>query len=85
MNIKEMSTPFYALGLAALMLAYAAQYKKTETKVQEMPIHRETAEGDLCELQNEKTNLAQQIGAGVSMVVPVSWSLAWSRARKSGA
>jgi hypothetical protein len=37
MNIKEMSTPFYALGLAALMLAYAAQYKKTETRFRRSP------------------------------------------------
>jgi hypothetical protein len=57
-----LSTSFCVLGLAALMLGCVAQYKKTQTKAQEMPIHCETAAGDLRELQNERSNLAQQIG-----------------------
>jgi hypothetical protein len=72
MRITTLSSGFCALFLLAVVLGCASQYKKTETKVQEMPVNCEMAEGDMRELQNEKTNLAQQIGAGVSMVAPIS-------------
>jgi hypothetical protein len=60
-----------ALGLAALVVGCAAQQKKTEERAKELPINCATSEGDIRELQNEKVNLAQQIGAGVTMVAPI--------------
>jgi hypothetical protein len=71
MKIPTLVTGFCALGLAALMLGCAAQYKKTEGRVAEMPVNCDTADGDIRVLQNEKTNVAQQAAAGVTMVFPI--------------
>ena|SRR5271168_4816860 len=71
MNTNTLSKGLCALGLAALVAGCAAQYKKTEARVQEMPVNCATADGDIRTLQNEKLNVAQQIGAGVSMVAPI--------------
>lgn len=59
------------LGLAALLGGCASEYKKTEENVKEMPVNCDTAEGDLRELQNEKASVAQQIGMGVTSIVPI--------------
>jgi hypothetical protein len=64
-------TSLCVLGVAAFVGGCAAQYKKTEGRVAEMPVNCDTSEGDIRELENEKTNVAQQAAAGVTMVFPV--------------
>jgi len=59
------------LGLVALLGGCASDFKKTEAKVKDMPVNCDTAEGDLRELQSEKASVAQQIGMGVTSIVPV--------------
>jgi hypothetical protein len=60
-----------ALAIIAMLVpACAMQYKKTEQEMKQ-PINCATAEGDLRALQSEKTNVAQQIAAGVTSIVPV--------------
>ena len=71
MNITTLSKALCALGMTALVIGCASQYKKTEERVKEMPVNCATSEGDIRTLQNEKLNVAQQIGAGVSMVAPI--------------
>jgi hypothetical protein len=63
-----------AVGVIALLGGCVSQYKKEETQEQQAktaPVNCSTAEGDIRTLQSEKVNLAKQIGAGVSMIVPV--------------
>jgi hypothetical protein len=55
--------------IAALVPACAMQYKQTEQQMKQ-PINCATAEGDIRALQAEKTNVAQQIAAGVTSIVP---------------
>jgi len=55
--------------IAVLVPACAMQYKKTEQEMKQ-PINCESAEGDLRALQEEKVNVAQQIAAGVTSIVP---------------
>ena len=55
--------------IAVLVPACAMQYKKTEQEMKQ-PINCATAEGDLRALEAEKTNVAQQIAAGVTSIVP---------------
>ena len=60
------------IALAIIVMlgpACAMQYKKTEKEMKQ-PINCATAEGDLRALQSEKANVAQQIAAGVSSIVP---------------
>lgn len=45
--------------------------KKVEKQLQHYPINCATAEGDIRALQHEKAHVAQQIGAGVSAIVPI--------------
>ena len=59
-----------ALAVIAMMMsACAMQYKKTEQEMKQ-PINCATAEGDIRALQSEKANVAQQIAAGVTSIVP---------------
>ena len=55
--------------IAVLVPACAMQYKKTEQEMKQ-PINCATAEGDLRALEAEKTNVGQQIAAGVTSIVP---------------
>jgi hypothetical protein len=55
--------------IAVLVPACAMQYKQNEQQMKQ-PINCATAEGDLRALQSEKANVAQQIAAGVSSIVP---------------
>jgi hypothetical protein len=71
MSKKVFATSLCLLGVAVLVAGCATQYKKTETRVAEQPVNCDTAEGDIRVLQNEKTNVAQQAAAGVSMVFPI--------------
>jgi hypothetical protein len=57
--------------IAMLVPACAMKYKKTEQEMKQ-PINCATAEGDLRALEAEKANVAQQIAAGVTSIVPVS-------------
>ena len=57
--------------IAMLIPACAMQYKKTEQEMKQ-PINCATAEGDLRTLEAEKANVAQQIAAGVTSIVPAS-------------
>ena len=52
-----------------LVPACAEQYKKTEKEMKQ-PINCATAEGDLRMLQSEKANVAKEIAAGVTSIVP---------------
>jgi hypothetical protein len=59
-----------ALAIIAMLVpACAMQYKQTEQQMKQ-PINCATAEGDIRALQSEKANVAQQIAAGVSSIVP---------------
>jgi hypothetical protein len=71
MKITAFSTGVCALTLSTLVVGCAAQYKKTEARVKGQEVNCPTADGDIRVLQNEKLNVAQQVGAGVSMVVPI--------------
>jgi hypothetical protein len=71
MKLAAFSTSVCALALSSLVVGCAAQYKKTAARVKEQPVNCPTADGDIRVLQNEKLNVAQQVGAGVSMVVPI--------------
>jgi hypothetical protein len=71
MSKTVLTTSLCVLGVAVLVGGCAAQYKKTETRVAEQPVNCDTADGDIRVLQNEKTNVAQQAAAGVSMVFPI--------------
>jgi len=57
--------------IAMLMPACAMKYKETEQEMKQ-PINCATAEGDLRTLEAEKANVAQQIAAGVTSIVPAS-------------
>jgi hypothetical protein len=58
------------LGLIALLVGCASEYKKQEAAAQKMPVNCDTAEGDIRMLQSEKASVAQQAAMGVSAVAP---------------
>ena len=60
-----------AVAVTALLAGCAMEYKKEEQAAQKMPLNCRTAEGDIRMLQGEKVHTAQQVGAGISMIVPV--------------
>jgi len=66
-----LSASVCVLGVSAFVAGCATEYKKTEERVAEMPVNCTTAEGDIRTLQEEKTNVAQQIAAGVSFIAPI--------------
>jgi hypothetical protein len=70
-KMKQLGNGLGAFVLVALLVGCASGYKKTETKMKEMEVNCDTAEGDLRELQNEKASVAQQIGMGVASVAPI--------------
>jgi hypothetical protein len=55
----------------ALVVGCARQYEKKEAHIQQQPVNCPTAESDIRVLQNEKTNVAQQVGMGVTLVAPI--------------
>jgi hypothetical protein len=64
----------YGLSVIALAMLTAGCYmqqKKTEARIQQMPINCDTAGGDLRMLEEEKKSTAQRASAGVKSVVPI--------------
>jgi preprotein translocase subunit YajC len=66
---SNMKTFITLLIIVVLLPACAMQYKKTEQAMKQ-PTNCATAEGDIRMLEQEKTNLAQQIAAGATMITP---------------
>jgi len=60
-----------AIALGILTAGCHLENKKTEARIQEMPINCDTAPGDLRMLDEEKKSTAQRTSAGVSSVVPI--------------
>ncbi len=60
-----------AIGVVILASGCAIQSKKTEEKIQTMPINCATADGELRMLESEKKTTTQRIAAGVATVVPI--------------
>jgi Na+/glutamate symporter len=70
----ELGAGLCAFGLAVLVGGCVSEYKKEEAQEKQakhMPVNCATAEGDIRMLQAEKVNTAQQVAAGVTMIVPV--------------
>lgn len=59
------------IGLAMLTGGCQMQDKKTEARIQQMPVNCDTAPGDLRMLDEEKKSTAQRASAGVRSVVPI--------------
>jgi hypothetical protein len=61
----------WAVGIAGLVVACAAQFQEQEQALQQ-PIHINcaTAEGDIRVLQNEKAHVVQQLAMGVTAISP---------------
>ena len=59
------------IALATLTTGCHMENKRTEARIQQMPINCETAPGDLRMLDEEKKSTAQRTSAGVSSVVPI--------------
>jgi len=58
-------------GLAVLFLTSCAlEFKDQEKRAEQQPIHCATARGDLRVLQSEKSNVAEQIAMGATMIYP---------------
>jgi hypothetical protein len=57
------------LGMVILVAGCAGQYKAQEEAMKQ-PISCATAEGDIRALQDEKTNVAQQVASGVTAIAP---------------
>jgi len=73
-NTTTLGNSIFVLGLAMLLGGCASEYKKEATQEQQaktMPVNCATAPGDLRVLQNEKVNLAKEVGAGVTAVFPI--------------
>jgi hypothetical protein len=62
---------FCTLGMLALVSGCAETEKKDLAAAQTMPVNCATAPGDLRVLNSEKTDLAKQIGNGISMIAPI--------------
>ena len=71
MIAKVLGTGVCALGMMAFVSGCATEYKKNEQKVAEQKVDCRTAEADLRVLNEEKANVATQIGLGVSMIMPI--------------
>lgn len=68
--MKRILCTIMAIGFILTMTACAMQEKKVE-KGMKQPINCATAEGDLRVLEKEKAHVAEQIGAGVTAIVPI--------------
>jgi hypothetical protein len=59
------------IALAILTTGCHLENKKTEARIQQMPINCDTAPGDLRMLDEEKKSTSERTRAGVSSVVPI--------------
>jgi hypothetical protein len=70
-NLIHLIRIAWSLGVAALVVACAAQFREEEQALQQpVRINCATAEGDIRMLQNEKAHVAQQIAMGVTAIAP---------------
>jgi hypothetical protein len=60
------------LGCVVMLLPACALKQKKVEKEMKQPINCANAEGDIRVLQSEKAHVAQQIGEGVTAIVPAS-------------
>lgn len=69
--MKRILCTILAIGFVLTMVSCAMQEKKVEKEMKQ-PINCATAEGDLRVLEKEKAHVAEQIGAGITAIVPIS-------------
>ena len=60
------------LGCIVMLLPACALKQKKVEKEMKQPINCATAEGDIRMLQHEKAHVAEQIGEGVTSIIPAS-------------
>ena len=68
---RNLQTILLVVGVAALLGACAAEYKKQEEAAKTMPVNCDTAEGDIRLLRSEKASTAQQAAMGVTAIAPI--------------